>query len=122
MPYSLLNQHVSYAADECDFLASPIDMNELTTFTHLVNSSDGPIITPCTVTCINLQAMGSLVQKRLSLQYKTFYTMMCYGQNPTPDHLGTWVQIAGVGTLFSDGSREWIPAQYFLIDFRFYPN
>ena len=107
---------LSCGADEALRPASPMSMSQINTFSHQITTADGPVITPCTVTCINLQTMHPLVQQRLNLQYKKFYVMNRYEVNTSPNHFGAWVQLAGVGEVQSNGSREWIPAALFVIN------
>lgn len=82
----------------------------------------GPVVTPCTAQCINLQAMHPHVLHRLGLRYKQYYTIIRYEVNPTPQHLGDWVQLAGIGKMQPDGSRERIPASFFYINSVVWPN
>ena len=91
-------------------------------FSLLTGPHTGPVVTPCTAQCVNLQTMPPLVQQRLQLRYKQYYTIIRYEVNPTPDHLGAWVQLAGVGERQPDGSRERIPASFFYINSVIWPN
>jgi hypothetical protein len=97
-------------------------MSQQNRISLIQTSAPGAIETPCYAQCINLQTMHPDTHKRLALQYKTLYTLIRYELDPTPQHLGAWVQVSGIGKVNADGSREWIPASFFFINSVIWPN
>jgi len=89
---------------------------------NLTVPASGPIETPCCAKCINLQTMHPATCARLGLQYRKYYTLTAFQIDPTPQHLGAWVRVSGVGQLQADGGREWIPASFFFLDYVIWPN
>ena len=85
-------------------------------------SHSDEVVVPCYAQCINLQTMHPLVRQRLMLQYKKYYVITHHEVNPTPQHLGAWVRLSGVGELQPDGSRERIPASFFYTNSVIWPN
>ena len=101
-----------------------MSMSQQNNLTHNATQLSGPIETPCYAQCINLQSMHPQLRQRLGLQYKIYYTITRYELDPTKNHLGAWVQLAGVGSTNNLGEwePEWIPANFFFINLVIYPN
>ncbi|GAC1605160.1 MAG: hypothetical protein NVS3B25_34480 [Hymenobacter sp.] len=102
--------------------AAPDSMSHPLTPARLVVPSPGPVQVPCCATCVNLQTMHPTTLARLGLRYKTYYVLTAYAIDPTPRHLGAWVQVRGVGDYQPDGGSEWIPASFFFLDYIIWPN
>ena len=86
--------------------------------TNKTGHAPGPIETPCTAQCVNLQQMHPVTLKKLGLFYKQYYVIVRYELDPTPEHLGAWVRLQ-----HREGyPTDWIPAHFFIINLVIWPN